>query len=100
MKTIALSAASATLLASCTQGVSVEARRAELGRIADTCGLPRSSLTLDGDRARFEPPLQARYEVVDCVLTKLRQSGLARDLPMGFVGNEAPDTKAGNAKAR
>jgi hypothetical protein len=90
----------ALLLAStsCAQGDSTQARAAELTRIADACGLPRASLTLHAGQVRFQPPLDARYEAVDCALTRLRQSGLVRDIPMGFVGNEAPEVKADNAQ--
>jgi hypothetical protein len=84
--------------AACSNGGPMRTREAELTRIADACSLPRASLTLDAGRVRFQPPLDARYEAVDCALTRLRQSGLVRDIPMGFVGNEAPEVKADNAQ--
>lgn len=85
--------------AACTQGDPMRTREAELTRIADACGLPRASLTLDAGQVRLRPPPDARYEAVDCALIRLRQSGLTRDIPIGFVGNEAPEVKADNAQA-
>lgn len=62
-------------------------RQATLNQIADKCGLPRSSLRLVGDdELHMQPPADARYESVDCMLSEVRSSGLP--LKLGFVGNE------------
>jgi hypothetical protein len=66
-------------------------RIARLERIATGCGLPARTLTLKGkDQLHFQPPSDARYEDVDCVLTALKKT----DMPvkMGFVGNETYET--------
>ena len=59
-----------------------------LDRIADKCGLPRSTFNLVGtEELHVAPPADAKYESVDCALAELKKS----DIPfaMGFVGNEA-----------
>lgn len=71
-------------------GQDLHAQRLErLQKIALGCGLPATSLKLVGtDDVHFQPPPDARYERVDCVLAALKKT----DMPtkMGFVGNETP----------
>ena len=75
-------------------------REAELARIADHCGLPRSSLRLAaGAELHIRPPPDARYQSIDCLMRELRNSRVVRNLPMGFVGNEAYSTQANGSSA-
>ena len=78
------------------RGVSKHLRaavRARLARIARKCGLPERALQLTGAGGiRLRPSRDTRYEVVDCALTRLKESDLLRHMPMGFVGNETRDT--------
>ena len=69
-----------------------EQRLASLHRIAVQCGLPDSALKLEGeDQLHVQPPPDASYDSVDCVLTALRKADLP--LKMGFVGNEVYETE-------
>jgi hypothetical protein len=63
-----------------------------LARIAGECGLSARALRLNAGEIRLRPSPDTRYEVVDCALTRLKESGLLRHMPMGFVGNETHDT--------
>lgn len=73
---------------------SVQGRLAE---IAASCGLPAQALELSGAGViRFRPVADTNYEAVDCALVRMKQAGLSRHRPMGFVGNETYQT--GNPK--
>jgi hypothetical protein len=61
-------------------------RQAEVDKVADACGLPRSALRLVGDdQLHMQPLPDTKYERVDCALVKLKKMP---DLKLGFVGNE------------
>jgi hypothetical protein len=63
-------------------------RIAALSSIIQACGLPESTFELvGGDMLQIKPPADARYESVDCALSRLKKAHLR--LEMGFVGNEA-----------
>ena len=65
-----------------------EFRRAELDKIADQCGLPRTTFHLVGDdELQLKPDPNAPYPSVDCAIRRINES----DIPfkLGFVGNEA-----------
>ena len=65
-----------------------EHRQGLLDRIADQCGLPRSTFKLTGDdELHFRPEPTEEYSDVDCGLQKIKDSGIP--FKMGFVGNEA-----------
>jgi hypothetical protein len=65
-------------------------QRTTLDRIAERCHLSKSIFHISQDRMlHFQPPSNERYHRVDCALRALRETGLERTLPMGFVGNEA-----------
>jgi len=64
-----------------------EQRQQILDRIADTCGLARSTFKLNGDDdLHIQPDPNAKYESVDCALTALKKANMP--VKMGFVGNE------------
>ena len=72
-------------------------RQGQLREIAERCGLPARALWLNrAGHVRLRPSPDTRYEIVDCVLVKLREGGFADRMPMGFVGNEAPAEEVGN----
>jgi hypothetical protein len=65
-----------------------ETRLATLKAITQRCGLPETSLRLVGtDDLHVRPPVDAKYESVDCALAELKKANMP--LKMGFVGNEA-----------
>jgi hypothetical protein len=66
----------------------VDPRPSQIAAIADRCGLPHSSLRLNGDQLTFQPPQDARFESVDCMLREVRSAGLDLSTAIGFVGNE------------
>jgi hypothetical protein len=62
-------------------------RQAALDRIADKCGVARSTFKLVGDdELHIKPDPTEKYERVDCALSGLRVARLP--VKMGFVGNE------------
>jgi 16S rRNA C967 or C1407 C5-methylase (RsmB/RsmF family) len=64
-----------------------ESRLATLKSITQRCGLPEDSLQLSGtDDLHVRPPVDAKYESVDCALAELKKANMP--LKMGFVGNE------------
>jgi hypothetical protein len=98
--------AGAALLAACgreTPAAMPETRAerlAALDRIAAECGVSRAMFDLVGDdELQLRPRPDEDYERVDCALRKLRENGPMHDVPMGFVGNEAPGRGADNAQA-
>jgi hypothetical protein len=61
--------------------------QAKLDAMSDACRAPRTWLKhRGGEEVQFQPSPDAKYETVDCVLGKLKESLLP--LKMGFVGNE------------
>jgi|tagenome__1003787_1003787.scaffolds.fasta_scaffold20930879_2 hypothetical protein len=68
--------------------VSIHEQREEvLNKIADKCGLARSTFKLVGnDELHILPDLKAPYERLDCALSELRKANLP--VKMGFIGNE------------
>jgi hypothetical protein len=87
------------LLAGCGKPAPVsihDQRQASVNAIADACGLPRSALRLVGDdELHMQPPVDAKYESVDCALTQLKKIPA---LKLGFVGNEYYPDDAGVTK--
>ncbi|MBA4755615.1 MAG: hypothetical protein EPO45_05720 [Sphingobium sp.] len=72
--------------------------QSDFDKISDKCGLPRSTLNLRGkDELQLQPPLDAKYEAVDCILKELKKANYP--LKMGFVGNELYKEEASNAQA-
>jgi hypothetical protein len=62
-------------------------RVAVLDRIADKCGLARSTFKLVGENElHIQPSPDAEYKSLDCALGELRKAKLP--VKMGFVGNE------------
>jgi hypothetical protein len=62
-------------------------RMALLEKIAADCRLPATTLKLVGaEDLRLQPPPDAGYEHVDCVLKALKKTDFPQK--MGFVGNE------------
>ena len=54
--------------------------------ISDSCGSPRGWLKVEADgTVRFEPPMDADYEVSACLLQGIKESGATK---FGFVGSE------------
>lgn len=72
------------------QAPSANKREAAFAAIAERCGLPRTALQLDGDAVAVQPPPDARYEAVDCMLRELAAGGFTKNMAIGFVGNEIP----------
>lgn len=65
-------------------------RMAQLEKIAADCRLPATTLKLVGtEDLRVQPPPDAEYEQVDCVLKALKKTDFPQK--MGFVGNESYD---------
>ena len=65
-------------------------KRIVLDRIAAECSLPSTTFVLVEDaEIRIQPGPDANFESVDCALRRVREADLVKDLPMGFVGNEA-----------
>jgi len=71
----------------------VEVSQSSLDAMSDACGAPRKWLTHQGgDEIRFSPSRRAKFEKVDCVLKRLRESMMP--MKLGFVGNEqVPEEK-------
>jgi hypothetical protein len=64
-----------------------EQRQEVLDRIADTCGLARSTFKLNGDDdLHIQPDPDAKYERVDCALTELKKANMP--VKGGFIRNE------------
>ena len=62
--------------------------RNALDKIADTCGVPRSSWTLiDENHVTLSFPPGEPFEKADCLIRKFNSSKLP--LKLGFIGNEA-----------
>lgn len=54
--------------------------------VSDECGADRTWIKVDADgTVRFEPPMDANYEVSACLVKGLKDSGATK---FGFVGNE------------
>jgi hypothetical protein len=62
----------------------------QLDAISARCGTPRKWLRRRDGELHIRPPVNARYEAVDCVLAELKRRQVP---PMGFVGNEGYDPK-------
>ena len=66
---------------------------AEARRLERLCQLPEGTVRLIGDdQMTLQPPRDAQYQNVDCLLRELRNSKL-RSRDLGFVGNEAFSTE-------
>lgn len=87
-----LCVAPAGMLLACQQGPAASATtqatyRAALDKIADTCGVPRSSWTLIGkNEVSLSFPPGEPYAKADCLLREFQS--LRLPLKLGFIGNE------------
>jgi len=60
-------------------------------RIAKHCGTPPDWVSVTGkDEVRLQPPPDADYVKVDCILMQLRPK---KGIKLGFIGNEADPTQ-------
>ena len=65
-----------------------------LNVIADDCMAPRTWLKLLGtDRVRFDAPSKAPYEMVGCVIRRLKDSGLPVTIDIAGTAQPATETR-------
>jgi hypothetical protein len=66
----------------------------QLNAIADACVAPRTWLKLVGtERVRFDAPSKAPYELVSCVIRRLKDSGLP--VTIDIAGTAQPSMQEG-----
>jgi hypothetical protein len=90
--------ASMTLVGACgpTATSPADTMADRLNAITSKCGLPSSALKLVGTKElHVQPPPDADYEKVECLLTELKKANLPVNI--GFVGNEAYQPEDNNA---
>jgi len=72
--------------------VSAENWRSLPRRIAKRCGTPPEWVSVTSeDEVHLQPPPDADYTKVDCILMQLRQK---KGIKLGFIGNEADPNQA------
>ena len=72
----------------CAASSDAQVTQESMDRITSECGLPSSAIVLQPDgEVRLQPPPDATYVQVDCMLRKTRGANIRN---LGLVGNEAP----------
>jgi hypothetical protein len=68
-----------------------EVTQVALNAIADECMAPRTWLKLLAtDRVRFDAPSKAPYEMVSCLIRRIKDSGLPVTIDMAGNGQPVP----------
>jgi len=68
--------------------------QSQFDEISDQCGLPRSTLTLQGKgELRFQPPSDLSFEAWDCAFQKVKEPNFP-GLRLVLIGNERIQTEA------